>query len=109
MLEHRRAIPGDVFIEKDARISVAQQLGQRGLAIEKWAVAQILTIVLDQVEGKEDSVRAASRRGKSSKRDKPSGPSTTASPSIVKLLALIRPAAAAMTGSRTVQSWALRV
>jgi hypothetical protein len=39
--------------------------------------------------------RAASRRDNSSNRDEPSGPSTTASPSIVKLLALIRAAAAA--------------
>jgi hypothetical protein len=35
------------------------------------------------------AVRPASRRDNSSNRDKPSGPSTTASPSIVRLLALI--------------------
>jgi hypothetical protein len=40
-------------------------------------------------------------------RDKPSGPATTASPSIVKLLALIRPAAVAIAGSLAVQSFAL--
>jgi hypothetical protein len=39
-------------------------------------------------------VSAASRQFNSSNRDKPSGPSTTASPSIVKLWALIRSAAA---------------
>jgi hypothetical protein len=42
-------------------------------------------------------------------RDKPSGPSTTASPSIVKLLALIRRAAVAMADNRAVQSYALRL
>jgi hypothetical protein len=36
-------------------------------------------------------------------------PSTTASPSIVKLLALIRSAAVAIAGSTTVQSYGLRV
>jgi hypothetical protein len=50
------------------------------------------------------AVRAASRRANSSNRDKPSGPSTTASPSILKLLALITSAAAAIAASRTVQS-----
>jgi hypothetical protein len=44
-----------------------------------------------------------------SKRDKPSGASTTASPSSVKLLALIRSAAAAIAGSLAVQSFALRL
>jgi hypothetical protein len=39
-----------------------------------------------------------------SRRVKPSGPSATASPSIVKLFALISCATAAIAGSRTVQS-----
>ena len=50
---------------------------------------------------------AASLLSRSSNRDKPSGPGTTASPSIVKLFALIRAATAAIAGSRTVQSIAL--
>jgi hypothetical protein len=51
----------------------------------------------------------ASRRRNSSNRDKPSGPTTTASPSIAKLSALIRSAAAAIAASRTVQPLALRL
>ncbi len=63
----------------------------------------ILTIVLDQIEGAEDG-SACSFTPPQANRDKPAVPSTTASPSIVKLLALIRCAAAAIAGSRTVQS-----
>jgi hypothetical protein len=43
-----------VFVEQDARLGIAQQPGQRGLAVEKRAAPQILAIVLDQVEGIED-------------------------------------------------------
>ena len=43
------------------------------------------------------------------KRDKPPYPSTTASPSIVKLLALIRSAAAAIAENLAVKSIALRL
>jgi hypothetical protein len=45
--------------------------------------------MLDQVERVEDRSSSGLSTGHSSNRDKPSGPSTTASPSIVKLLALI--------------------
>jgi putative intracellular protease/amidase len=62
MFEHRRAIPGDVFVEHDARLGIAQQSRQRGLAVEKRAIAQILAIALDQVEGIEDRLM----RGRSS-------------------------------------------
>jgi hypothetical protein len=64
---------------------------------------RFLAIMLDQAEGVEDCGMGSRPRG-SSNRDKPSGPSTTASPSIVKLLALVRSAAAAIAASRTVQS-----
>jgi hypothetical protein len=50
MFEHRRAIPDDVFVEPDANLSIAQQSSQRGLAIEKRAIAQILAVMLDQVK-----------------------------------------------------------
>jgi hypothetical protein len=60
--------------------------------------------MLDQVEGVEDrGVRSLLLRN-TSNRDKPSGPSTTVSPSIVKLFALIRAAAAAMADNRPDQS-----
>jgi len=54
VLEHGRAILGDVFVEQDARLRIAQQSRQRGLAVEKRAIAQILAVVLDQVERVED-------------------------------------------------------
>jgi hypothetical protein len=38
----------------DARLDAAQQSRQRGLAIEEQANPEILTIVLDQIEGIED-------------------------------------------------------
>jgi hypothetical protein len=43
-----------VFIEQDADLGIAQQPRQRGLAVEEWAIAHILAVMLDQVEGVED-------------------------------------------------------
>src|SRR5258708_23752483 len=54
MLEQGGAIPEDVFIEQDASLTIAQQSSQRGLAVEKRTIPQILAIVLDEVEGVED-------------------------------------------------------
>jgi hypothetical protein len=48
---HGRAISGDMFIEQDMSVGTAQQSRQRGLAIEERMIAQILAIVLDQIEG----------------------------------------------------------
>jgi hypothetical protein len=80
-----------VFVEQDARLGIAQQPGQRGLAVEKRAAPQILAIVLDQVEGIEDRGPRSLLSAQLINLDKPSGPTTTASPSIVKLLALSAP------------------
>jgi len=52
--ENSRAILSDVFVEQDARLGIAQQPRQCGFAVEEREVAQIITIVLDQVEGVED-------------------------------------------------------
>jgi hypothetical protein len=52
---------------------------------------------------------AASRRDNSSNRDEPSGPSTTASPSIVKLLAFHRRRSSGKWLTRAVQLRALRL
>jgi hypothetical protein len=43
--EHGRAVLGDVFVEQDARLGVAQQSRQPGLA-EKRTTARILSIKL---------------------------------------------------------------
>jgi hypothetical protein len=62
---------------------------------------RIFAIVLDEVEGIEDPGSRSPPVGRSSSnRDRPSGPSTTAAPSIVKLVALIRSAAAAKRVAR---------
>src|SRR5215467_1216866 len=42
--EHRRTVFGDVFVEQDARLRIAQHARQRGLAVEEREIAQILTI-----------------------------------------------------------------
>jgi len=104
VLEHRSAVLGNVFVEQDARLSIAQQPRQGGFAVEERAIPQILAVVFDKVEGVEDRLMRGVLRRKSSNRDKPSGPSTTASPSIVKLLALMCSAASAIVGSLLVQS-----
>jgi hypothetical protein len=101
VLEHGRPSPATCSLTK-----IPASLSQKpSLAVEKRMVAKILAIVLDQVEI-EDRGTAASRRRSSSKRDKPSGPSTTASPSIMKLFALIR---CAIAGRLAARSFALRV
>jgi hypothetical protein len=63
VLEDGRAVASDVFVEQDARLGIAQQQRQRGLAVEKRPLAKILTIVLDQVKGLQDrSTRSPRRR-----------------------------------------------
>jgi hypothetical protein len=43
-----------VFVQQDADLGIAQQARQRGLAVEERQIAQILAIMLDQVERVED-------------------------------------------------------
>jgi hypothetical protein len=54
MGEHGRPILGNVFVQQDADLGIAQQARQRGLAVEERQIAQILAIMLDQVERVED-------------------------------------------------------
>jgi len=54
VLEHRSAVLGNVFVEQDARLSIAQQPRQGGFAVEERAIPQILAVVFDKVEGVED-------------------------------------------------------
>ena len=51
VLEHGRAIPGNVFVEQDVSVGTAQQTRQCGLAVQEREIAQIPAILLDQVEG----------------------------------------------------------
>jgi hypothetical protein len=47
-------ILGDVFVEQDTCLSVAQEPPQRSLPVQEWEIAQVFAIMLDQVEGVED-------------------------------------------------------
>jgi hypothetical protein len=49
-----RAIFGDVFVDQDARLGMAEQSRERGFAVEKWEITHILAVMLEQVEGIED-------------------------------------------------------
>jgi hypothetical protein len=92
-----------MFVEHDAGFEIAQQLRQ--LPVQEWEIAKILTIMLDQVEGVEnrDSSGLTAVTTPRTVTSRPV-PSTTASPSIVKLLALIPSAAAAIAANRSVPS-----
>jgi hypothetical protein len=50
MGKHGRPMFDNVFVKQDASLSMAQEPSQRGLALKKRAVAQILAIMLYQVE-----------------------------------------------------------
>jgi hypothetical protein len=43
--ENRRAVLRNVFVEQDAGLDTAHQLHQRGLPVEKRAIAQMISIV----------------------------------------------------------------
>jgi hypothetical protein len=103
------AIFDNVFVKQDASLSIAQQPRQRSLSVQERAIAHVLAVMLGEVEGERIAARTASLLRSSSNRDKPSGPSTTASPSVVKLLALVRSAPSAIARSRAVQLFALRL
>jgi hypothetical protein len=49
MGEHDRAVLGDVFIEQDAGLGIAQQPCQRVLAVEEPTIAHILAVMLDEI------------------------------------------------------------
>jgi hypothetical protein len=48
------AILFNVSVEQNARLGIAQQPRERSLAVEERAIAQILAVVLDQIEGVEN-------------------------------------------------------
>jgi hypothetical protein len=49
--KHRRTILGDVFVEQDSRLVIAQEPRRRGFAFEEREITKIPAIVLDQIEG----------------------------------------------------------
>jgi hypothetical protein len=60
VVEHGRPILGEVFVEQDTSLGIAQQACQRDLALKKRTTAQIIAIVLDQVKGMRIAARAPS-------------------------------------------------
>jgi hypothetical protein len=104
-----RAVFGEVFVNQDASINIAREPCQRCLAVEERALRISSPSCSMRSKAWRIAASATSLQRSFSKRDKTSGPSTTASPSIVKLLALIRAARSAIARSRLVQSFALRL
>jgi hypothetical protein len=51
MGEDGKAIFGNVFVQQDTDLGITQEPRQRGLPVQERAIAQILAIMLDQVEG----------------------------------------------------------
>jgi hypothetical protein len=96
MGEDGRAIPGEVSVEKDAGFGLVQQTRHGSDRSRNGRLRRSSPSCSIKSKAWRIAVRADSRRDSSSNRDKPSGPTTTASPSIVKLLALIGSAAAAI-------------
>jgi hypothetical protein len=74
MGEHGQPIFDNVFVRQDVCLGVAQQPLQRSLPAQEREIAQILAIMLDQVEGVEDRGSSGLPTGQSSNRDRPSGP-----------------------------------
>jgi hypothetical protein len=52
--EDGRVIPGKVSVEKDAPLRSRAADAARAGSVQEWEIAQILAIVLDQIEGVED-------------------------------------------------------
>jgi hypothetical protein len=98
------AIYSGVFINQDARFGLAQQARQRGFAVEKRQIAQILAIMLDQVECRRDcgsSHLSATQLLEPSHTVRPEHNRLAVNR---ELFASISSAAAAMADSRMVQS-----
>jgi hypothetical protein len=49
--QHGWHVLGDAFVKKGARTGIAAHLRQRLFTVEKWPTAQVLAVMLDQVEG----------------------------------------------------------
>jgi hypothetical protein len=88
------AIFDNVFIKRDASLSIAQQPRQRSLSVQEWEIAQI------PAEGVEDRGRPPDETNPRTVTSR----QARAQPSIVKLLALFSSAAAAIADSRADQS-----
>jgi hypothetical protein len=50
MGEHGRPALGYVLVEQDARFGLAEQSCKRSLPVQEREIAQVLAVVLDQVE-----------------------------------------------------------
>jgi hypothetical protein len=117
--EAARRYPNDptavqrLLAEREAKANAALRYRRRRSYATGFTTWSLSTAIRSTAEwrncarnGDGDARLPSARR--SSNRDNPSDPSTTASPSMVKLLALMRRAAVAMADSRAVQSRALR-
>ena len=92
-----------------APLGPAEQLLEPPLPVDQWQVAQVVAIVLDQVEGVQYRLMAPLLAPQRIEVRCPLSWAITASPSIRNDDAGILLAASAMAGKRSAQSWPLRV
>ena len=86
-----------------------QEPGQVGLAHRQRQPAEVLAVADQDVEGVELDLGIVLAGVQPLKSDRPSTPSSTASPSITKDELRLRSAASVISGKRSLQSWPLRV
>ena len=80
--EYNDAAFGPVIVGENAAIRTGQDLGQQLFALKKRSATLVLAIVLDQVKPNRTARIRPAVDWSWSKRDSPSGPTTTASPSM---------------------------
>jgi hypothetical protein len=85
-------------------LGLADQFEEPPLALDQWQVAQVVTVMLDQVPKAYSTVSWPRRRLRSaSKSGVPSSREITASPSIRNEVALMRSVASTIAGGRPSQ------
>src|SRR4029077_14698837 len=95
--------------QKDAVDTARQQPRQVGLAHRQRQLAEILAVAHQTVEGVELNLGIVLATAQALKSERPSTPSSTASPSRTNDELRLRSAASDISGKRSLQSWPLRV
>jgi hypothetical protein len=69
MFEHGRPIPGEVFVEKNARLGIAQQSRQRSLPVEKRVIASSPSCSIRSNAYQDCRMRSRSEEGTAAQQD----------------------------------------
>ena len=81
MLEHGRAVTRQMFNELDrAPLGLADQLGEPSLALDQRQVAQVVAVMLDQVEGVQNRLMSSAFTPQRAEVRRPVVAAITASP-----------------------------